>query len=91
VIELGRRHGGCDFLHAHVKGRGMWDDPELAWLWYFEMGFATQSDPDMDAATVCEHLDSGAGDELFKRYRSEEDPSKSWEYIPGTRPSSLAS
>jgi len=54
------------------------DDPKFAWLVFFDWGCAPDSDPDMDAATVCEHIDSGAGDELFKRYRSQEDNRKFW-------------
>ena len=40
------------------------------------MGFVLDSDPDMDPATVCEYIDSGAGDELFERYRSREADNK---------------
>lgn len=48
------------------------DDPEFAWLDYFLFGVAY----DMDAAAVRQHLDSGAGDELFRKFRAREDNRK---------------
>ncbi|KAK0645731.1 hypothetical protein B0T16DRAFT_145812 [Cercophora newfieldiana] len=58
------------------KDQDIWEDPKLAWLLYFNMGDSVESDPDMDAATVCQHIDSGAGDQLFQEYRAEEDNRK---------------
>ncbi|KAK5651118.1 hypothetical protein OQA88_13257 [Cercophora sp. LCS_1] len=59
------------------------EDPEFTWLQYFNWGWSDPDGPDMDAATVCEHLDSGVGDQLFARYRAAETDETGWSRMEG--------
>jgi len=48
---------------------------EFAWVYFFTTGYPDEKHPDIDAAAVCEKLDSGLGEKLFNQYRETENTS----------------